>query len=262
MKAILIQHLDIVVLALSLLFFMFLERVIPQKKYKLSATKAIFLTWLIGYLLNYLIMLPLVIVLLVKLLANSKLMAFSHLNISVGLSLAVSLVILDLLTYTIHRLSHKIPVLWRLHKLHHSETELSTLTSLLHHPFELIVNSVWLLGFCMILGISIWAIVIYNILVIFHSAFCHANVSINQNISKKLSTFLVTPAFHRIHHSEDLSLGNSNYGELLTIWDFIFGSLNQEKLSYIPNFRYGIKEGVCKTVKEMLIFPFKQRKES
>lgn len=262
MKPNLIQHLDILILGISTVFFIFLEKRIPHKNYTSNSNKTVFFLWLIGYLLNYLIMLPLIIVLLLKLLANVKLIAFSHLNIPVGVSLLASLVALDFFTYTIHRLSHKIPVLWRLHKLHHSETKLSTMTSLLHHPFELVINSIWLLGLCMILGISVWAIVIYNLLVIFHAAFCHANISINQKVSKKLSTFLVTPAFHRVHHSENLSLGNSNYGELLSIWDFLFGSHNQESFSYKPDFRFGINEGVCTRLSEMLLLPFKTGKES
>jgi sterol desaturase/sphingolipid hydroxylase (fatty acid hydroxylase superfamily) len=257
-----LQHLDIFVLILSIGFFMFLEKRIPHKPYKSSPASSVFLVWLIGYLVNYLIMIPLVLILLIKLLASYKLGSLSHLDIPVGLSLLVSLGILDLCTYTMHRLSHKIPILWNLHKLHHSETRLSTATSLLHHPLELLVNSIWLLGFSMIFGISLWAILIYNILVISHAAFCHANISINQNISKKISNFLVTPAFHRVHHSQEVSLGYSNYGELLTIWDLIFRSHKQEALSYKQGFRYGVDGVFCTSPSEMLLLPFKQRKES
>lgn len=262
MKFNLMQHIDIFALLLSISLFIFMERKIPYKNYKLHSTKTVIWLWLIGYSANYLIMLPLVIALLIQLLANVRLLAFSHLDIPIGLSLLLSVIILDFCTYVIHRLSHQIPALWRLHKLHHSESQLSTITSLLHHPLELLVNSLWLLGICMILGISIWAIIIYNILVIFHAAFCHANISIKRNISKKLSGFLVTPAFHRVHHSENLSLGNSNYGELLTIWDSLFGTYNQESISYMPNFRYGINEGVCTRLSKMLLMPFETIKES
>lgn len=257
------QYLNIFVLIFSLVVFRFLEKKHPYKQDQPNISRTVLLIWLIGFLLNY-FLLPSILPILVSVLAYARLMDFSHLSIPLSISLIFSLLILDFLAYLFHRLFHKVLVLWKLHKLHHSETHLSAITSIFHHPLELLLGSLLMLGFCGVLGLSLWAITLYGLIVVFHAAFCHANFSINPNLSHKLSFFLVTPAFHRIHHSTNFAESNSNFGEVLTIWDRLFGTFNDENLSYKKDFKYGL-EGLLSlkamNFRESIAFPFDSKGE-
>ncbi len=258
-----VQYLNILVLFFSLGIFTILEKKYSYQKNQKDTSKTIISIWLIGFLLSYFLV-PTILPILVGVLAYVRLMEFSHLSIPVSISLILSFLILDFFAYLSHRLFHKVSFLWKLHKLHHSETHLKAITSIFHHPLELLFGSVLMFSFCGMFGLSLWAITLYGFIVVFHSVFCHANISIKPELSYTLSCFLVTPAFHRVHHSQNFVESNSNFGEVLTIWDKFFGTFNDESLSSNKNFKYGL-EGMLPlntlNLWESLAFPFNSKQE-
>ena len=138
------------------------------------------------------------------------------------LLIVVSILVLDFLNYSFHVLSHRVGVLWRLHAIHHSDQHVSAISGILHHPIEIILTAIWLLGFTVILGIPVLVYVLYGLIVAVHNAWSHADIRMPTRLNNALQLVLVTPDIHRTHHSTDLREGNSNFGALFTIWDRLF----------------------------------------
>jgi sterol desaturase/sphingolipid hydroxylase (fatty acid hydroxylase superfamily) len=136
----------------------------------------------------------------------------------------VSFLIVDLLNYVFHRLSHAIPVLWRLHAVHHSDEHVTALTGQLHHPLELVASYVFLLFLYVLLGMPVVAAIIYGLVYAVENAFAHADVALPRGLDRWLRWIIVTPDLHRTHHSSDMREGNSNFGQVFTIWDRLFGT--------------------------------------
>lgn len=139
-------------------------------------------------------------------------------------AIAVSLVLLDLLIYWQHRLMHRFPLLWRLHRLHHSDLDLDVTTALRFHPFEIVLSvaiksaAVWLCG------MPAEAVVLFAVLLNGMAMFNHANLKLPATVDNWLRKLLVTPDMHRVHHSVMRREHNSNFGFNLSCWDRWFGS--------------------------------------
>ncbi len=136
----------------------------------------------------------------------------------------ISLVVVDFLNYVFHRLSHAIPALWRLHAIHHSDEHVTALTSQLHHPLEVAASYVFLIAVYVVIGMPVVAAIIYGLIFAVENAFAHADVTLPRGLDRWLRWVIVTPDLHRTHHSRDMREGNSNFGQVLTIWDRLFGT--------------------------------------
>jgi sterol desaturase/sphingolipid hydroxylase (fatty acid hydroxylase superfamily) len=158
--------------------------------------------------------------------------AFAYWSIRPGdawagwLHLLLMLLVLDLLIYGIHRASHAVPLLWRFHSMHHSDKILDAGTSWRHHPGEMIITGVVAGAVAGILGIRPFELAIYAVLAESVQVIAHANIAIPRRLAGWASMVLVTPALHHAHHSPDVDYTDSNYGEVLIIWDRLFGTLN------------------------------------
>jgi sterol desaturase/sphingolipid hydroxylase (fatty acid hydroxylase superfamily) len=137
---------------------------------------------------------------------------------------ALSFLLIDLLTYASHRISHSASVLWRFHKIHHADEHVTAISAFLHHPLENIINFVIMLLICVIVGIPILALVIYGFVASAHNAFSHANISLPKWLDDLLRMIFVTPDVHRTHHSVLQAEGNSNFGQIFSIWDRLLGT--------------------------------------
>ena len=133
-------------------------------------------------------------------------------------------VLLEIIIYFQHRLSHKIPLLWRFHKMHHSDTEFDFTTALRFHPFEIIFSTFVKISVILIFGIPALAVIIFEIALNATAIFNHGNIKIPEKLERKLRYFFVTPEMHRIHHSRIPRETNSNYSFSLSCWDRIFGT--------------------------------------
>jgi sterol desaturase/sphingolipid hydroxylase (fatty acid hydroxylase superfamily) len=143
------------------------------------------------------------------------------------IALAASFVLLDFFGYWSHRLLHKIPLLWRLHALHHSDTDLDVTTTIRHHPAEALVQATCDAALALLFGFPPRAVLLYAGMVLAVQTFHHGNVMLPARL-RWLSHGLITPDLHRLHHSMSYAENNSNFGNLVPFWDRLFGTLRKE----------------------------------
>jgi sterol desaturase/sphingolipid hydroxylase (fatty acid hydroxylase superfamily) len=140
------------------------------------------------------------------------------------LSFAVTLPALDLLLYASHRLFHAVHFLWRIHEVHHSDTDYEVSTAVRFHPFEVLITQALYLGGIALLAPPAAAVFTFEILSIVENLFVHANKSLPPAIERILRWIVITPDLHRIHHSEEFAEQNLNFGQLFPWWDRLFGT--------------------------------------
>lgn len=148
----------------------------------------------------------------------------NHWTLPFWLELLITLILLDLLVYWQHRLLHKVPLLWRLHRMHHTDTGVDVTTALRFHPLEIVLSLfiksllVWLLG------APVFAVLLFEVILNGLAMFNHANLKLPLQIDAILRKFVVTPDMHRVHHSVRADEYNCNFGFNLSCWDRFFGS--------------------------------------
>ncbi|HCX14987.1 MAG TPA: sterol desaturase [Rhodospirillaceae bacterium] len=140
------------------------------------------------------------------------------------LAFLVSLLALDALIYAQHRAFHAIPILWRLHRVHHADLELDATTGLRFHPIEIILSLVIKSGAIIILGAPVAAVIMFEVILNAAAMFNHANVAITPTIDRWLRLVVVTPLMHRVHHSVVQAETDRNFGFFLPWWDYIFAT--------------------------------------
>ncbi len=139
-------------------------------------------------------------------------------------NLLVGILLLDLVIYWQHRLFHKIPSLWSLHKVHHADVEIDTSTALRFHPIEIALSMLIKMVAVAALGIAPLTIIIFEVLLNSSAMFNHANLRLPISVDKVVRRLVVTPDMHRVHHSVHLNESNANYGFFLSTWDKLFKS--------------------------------------
>ena len=135
----------------------------------------------------------------------------------------LALVLLDGWMYVWHRANHTIPVLWRFHRMHHSDRHMDVTTATRFHLGEHVGAGVLRLGLIPLIGWEAWNLVVYDLCVIAITQFHHADISIGQ-CDRWLRWFIVTPNMHKMHHSDWQPETDSNYSTVLSIWDRLFRS--------------------------------------
>ena len=146
-----------------------------------------------------------------------------HLRAPVWLEVLIAIVALDFAVWGQHQLMHRVPVLWRLHRVHHSAHSFDVTLGLRFHPIEALVSLAWKILAVVLLGAPLLAVLIFEILLNAGSLFEHSNLRMPKRLDTWLRLALVTPAMHRIHHSIEPAAQQSNYGFLLSWWDRAFG---------------------------------------
>ena len=137
---------------------------------------------------------------------------------------AGSLLALDAVRYGQHRLLHRVPWLWRLHRMHHTDVDYDFTTAFRFHPLEsLFTASVGVLAVAA-LGAPVEAVVANEVLFVGASLFAHANVRVPRDLDRLLRFCVVTPDLHRVHHSAEPTETDSNYGSVLPLWDRLLGT--------------------------------------
>lgn len=144
------------------------------------------------------------------------------------LAFVLSLSLLDLAIYFQHRLFHVVPLLWRLHRVHHADTEFDVSTALRFHPFEVALSLGIKLATVALIGPPVMAVLVFEIILNGSAMFNHGNICLPQWLELRLRWFVVTPSMHRIHHSVLPCETNSNYGFSLSCWDRLFSSYRQD----------------------------------
>lgn len=167
----------------------------------------------------------------------------------------------DLLHYGIHRLFHALPLLWRIHAVHHSDVDVDVTTAVRHHPFEhaLVFAGTWVCHG--LLGLPLSAIVAYSILVAIVPIFHHANLRLPEALENAIGTVIVTPRMHVVHHSIRSEEGNSNYGNLFPWWDRLFGTLRMPAPGDVAQIRLGlvsVPAAQASSITALLAAPFRR----
>jgi len=144
-----------------------------------------------------------------------------------GLGLHALLIIpaLDCADYLLHRISHRVRWLWRLHAIHHTDTALDVTTTLRHHPVEVFLDGMLFAAIALLVGASAAEMAAYGLILFTVQLVAHANVALPPALERALGGVLVTPSFHRFHHSRERHQSDANYGQILTLWDRLFGTL-------------------------------------
>ena len=167
---------------------------------------------------------------------------------------------LDLIgAYLPHYVQHKVKFLWKIHLVHHSDHKVDTTTANRHHPFESVVRYLFTLLGVAILGANMGLVFLYQSLSVVLSQFNHANINISPKIDKFLSFFIVTPNMHKVHHHYVMPYTDSNYGNIFSFWDRLFGtfkSLNPSKIIYGVDTFFDEKEN--ESIKSLLLRPFEE----
>jgi sterol desaturase/sphingolipid hydroxylase (fatty acid hydroxylase superfamily) len=147
------------------------------------------------------------------------------LRLPVWLETALAVVLLDYTLYIWHVLTHKVPLLWRFHLVHHADLDLDASTALRFHFGELVLSSPWRASQIVLIGVSPFALSMWQMLLLISILFHHSNVRLPTEAERQLSVLIVTPRMHGIHHSMVREETDSNWSSGLTVWDRIHGTI-------------------------------------
>ena len=149
---------------------------------------------------------------------------FNILDWPLWFEIICAFLLLDLAIYFQHVISHKIPIFWRLHQVHHADPDIDVTTGIRFHPIEILLSMVFKMVLVFLMGPSILAVFIFEVVLNGGALFNHANLRLPLGLDHAVRKVIVTPDMHRVHHSTILRETDSNYGFNLSIWDRIFGT--------------------------------------
>jgi sterol desaturase/sphingolipid hydroxylase (fatty acid hydroxylase superfamily) len=173
---------------------------------------------------------------------------------------AVTLLVLDFALYLQHVLFHALPVLWRLHRLHHADLDVDATTGLRFHPLEIFLSLGIKAAVVVLLGAVPWAVVAFEVLLNAVSVFNHGNVALPERLDRWLRWIVVTPDMHRIHHSTRVVETNSNFGFSVAWWDRLCGTYRAQPALGQGGMDIGLSdERTPLTLGQLLLLPFRNR---
>jgi sterol desaturase/sphingolipid hydroxylase (fatty acid hydroxylase superfamily) len=185
-------------------------------------------------------------------------------QMSLWLYALVGLLLLDLIgAYLVHFVEHKIKFLWRFHLIHHTDTWIDTTSANRHHPGESVIRFIFTTMGVLIVGSPMWLVFLYQTLSVIATQFNHANIAIPKKWDTILSYLIVSPDMHKVHHHYKLPYTDSNYGNIFSIWDRLFGTfkvLSKEDIIYGVDTHMKIEEH--NQLQNLLKIPFQKARTS
>jgi sterol desaturase/sphingolipid hydroxylase (fatty acid hydroxylase superfamily) len=157
-------------------------------------------------------------------------------------ALLVSLLVLDATFYGLHRLEHVVPLLWRVHRLHHSDPDVDVSTGVRFHPIEALLQAAVAAGIGLVMGVEPLAAGAHMLLLGVIGPFSHANIALPRWLETPLRWLVITPDMHRLHHSIKEDDYQSNYALGLSLWDRLFGTYRAEPSSGYAALRFGLND--------------------
>jgi len=187
---------------------------------------------------------------------------FNLIDMPSAFELVFCVIFMDMLIYWQHVIFHRVPILWRIHRMHHADQDIDVTTGSRFHPVEIILSMLIKFAAVLILGIPIVAIILFEIILNLTAMFNHSNVNLPQSLDKLIRKIIVTPDMHRVHHSVIPKETNSNYGFNLSLWDKLFGTyIEQPEMGHLEMtiglYEYR-DEKISQALDEMLLIPFKK----
>lgn len=176
------------------------------------------------------------------------------------LAVLLSVMLLDLAIYAQHVVFHHVPVLWRLHRMHHADQDIDVTTGSRFHPIEILLSMGIKLALIVVLGAPAVAVLIFEVLLNAAAMFNHANVRLPLKVDAVLRLLIVTPDMHRVHHSIHKNETNSNFGFNLPWWDRLFRTYNAQPVDGHEDMTIGLERFRTKKdqrLDRMLVQPFR-----
>lgn len=167
---------------------------------------------------------------------------FNWLGTPWPLALVLSFLALDLIVYGQHVLFHLVPLFWRLHRVHHADTDIDVTTGIRFHPFEILASMGIKMGVVALLGAPAAAVILFEIVLNATAMFNHANIKLPQGVDRLLRLVIVTPDMHRVHHSVRPEEHNRNFGFNLSVWDRLFSTYRAEPREGHEKMQIGLAE--------------------
>ncbi|WP_154123981.1 sterol desaturase family protein [Grimontia hollisae] len=166
---------------------------------------------------------------------------FNRISLPLWLSAILSVVLLDGLIWFQHKLFHTVPVLWRLHAVHHADRDLDVTSGARFHPIEILLSMVIKFAAIAILGVPAVAVILFEVILSGMALFNHANVALPLSVDRWLRKVVVTPDMHRVHHSIHRYESDSNFGFNLAVWDRLFNTYRAQPKDGHDGMTIGIK---------------------
>ncbi len=169
---------------------------------------------------------------------------FNFHDVALVPAVIISVVVLDFIIYLQHVMVHAVPVLWRLHRVHHADLDYDVTTGARFHTLEIILSMLIKFMAILLLGAPVVAVVIFEVILNATAMFNHSNIRLPETVDRVLRWFVVTPDMHRVHHSIEHDEANSNFGFSLPWWDWLCGTYraqpragHEDMVIGIDNFR-------------------------
>lgn len=185
-----------------------------------------------------------------------------YIDLPIWLELLICVLIFELMAqYTVHYMLHRVKWMWKFHMIHHSDTHLDATSGTRHHPGDFIMREIFALGAVVVTGAPAGYYFFYRFCTIFFTYFTHANINLPVWIDKPLSLVFITPNMHKFHHHYQRPWTDTNFGNIFSIWDRLFGTFvydDPKKIHYgldvldgtkDENIRYQFKIPFDKTIK-------------
>lgn len=181
------------------------------------------------------------------------------------LAFGLGLLLLDFILYLQHVMFHYLPILWRLHLVHHTDLDLDVTTGIRFHPIEIIISAAIKITAVLLFGLPISAVIFYEVMMNAASMFNHGNIYIPSGTDWLLRLFIVTPDMHRVHHSVIVKETNSNFGNSFSWWDRLLGTYRYQPAEGYQNMTIGLQEfrdAKHLRLPKLLILPFRGRSDN
>ena len=147
-------------------------------------------------------------------------------DLPVWVELLLAVLILDFIAqYAVHFMLHRVAWMWRFHMIHHSDTNVDATTGTRHHPGDYVLREIFALAGIIITGMPLAFYVFYRIATIFFTYWSHANINMPHWLDKTLSLVFITPNMHKFHHHFERPWTDTNFGNIFSFWDRIFGTM-------------------------------------
>lgn len=186
---------------------------------------------------------------------------FNHVDAPTPVALLGSVIALDFIIYLQHVLFHAVPVLWRLHRVHHADLDFDVTTAIRFHPIEMLLSLLVKLTAIVTLGVPSAAVVLFEMILNAASMFNHGNVRMPTALDRIVRWLVVTPEMHRVHHSVRREETDSNFGFNLAIWDRLLGTYRAQPVDGHDGMTIGIPQfrdpAQCATLSGALALPFR-----
>lgn len=191
--------------------------------------------------------------------------AFALLGLPYWAEVVLAVIVLDLIIYVQHVVTHKVPMLWALHKVHHADRDFDVTTGVRFHPVEILLSMMLKVACIFALGLPALGVFLFEVLLNATAMFNHANLRLPKAVDRIVRLVLVTPDMHRVHHSVHNSETDSNFGFCLPFWDRLFGTyIDQPKDGHVEMTiglaQYQDRRPV--TLQWSLLAPFQRRVDS